>query len=74
MSLTTSALLKPRETIETWHANFNNVLQNMDANAIFNKKVIKMEVQKRILLNAIYAKEPVNLIGQEMVSTFWLTN
>ena len=74
MSLTTSALLKPRETIETWHANFNNVLQNMDANAIFNKKVIRMEVQKRILLNAIYAKEPVNLIGQEMVSTFWLTN
>ena len=61
MSLNTSALLKPRETIETWNANFNNVLQNMDANAIF-KKVIRMEVQKRILLNAIYAKEPVNLI------------
>src|ERR671919_38216 len=61
MSLITSALLKPRETIEIWHANFNNVLQNMDVNAIF-KKVIKMEVQKCILLNAIYAKESVNLI------------
>jgi hypothetical protein len=61
MSLNPQILLKPRETIENYEADFTSVLHNMDTSEIF-EKVIKMDVQKRILLNAIFSKDPVNLI------------
>jgi MoxR-like ATPase len=61
MSLDNSHLLKPREVIESYTSDFSTVLHNMDVNAIFDK-VIKMDIQKRILLNAIFSPKPVHIL------------
>jgi DNA polymerase III delta prime subunit len=61
MSLNTAELLKPRETIENYNTAFETTIQNIDPEILF-KKVIEMETQKRILTDAIYAKDPVHVI------------
>ena len=61
MSLNTSQILKPRQTIENYDSDFKTVLHNMDIDKIF-ERVIKLDVQKRIMKNAIFSPKPVNLI------------
>lgn len=61
MSLQPSALLKPRETIENFNKQFESTIENLNPEALF-KKVIGLEVQKRIITSAIYSKDPVHII------------
>ena len=64
MSLSPSVLLKPRETLENYNSVFEDTLQNLDTYAIFGD-VIGLEIQKRILMDALRAHDPVHhiLIG-----------
>jgi chromosomal replication initiation ATPase DnaA len=61
MSLSPTALLKPRETLETYNTVFENAIQNLDADTIF-ADVHGLEVQKRILMDAIRAHDPIHHI------------
>lgn len=61
MSLNVGTLLKARGTIENYNKAFEYTLESVNAETLF-KKVIGLETQKRILMDAIYAKDPVHVI------------
>jgi len=61
MSLNVNQLLKPRETLETYNKEFESIIQNLDAETLF-AKLIDLDIQKRIIRDSIYAKDPVNII------------
>ena len=61
MSLNTSSILKPRAVIENYDADFKTTLHSMDLDKIF-ERVIKLDVQKEILKNALFSPKPVHLI------------
>lgn len=61
MSLATDQLLKPRDVIEDYDAQFHDTITKIDSETLF-KKVIGLERQKRIIMRAIYASDPVHLI------------
>jgi MoxR-like ATPase len=61
MSLNPTSLLKARETIENYNKAFESTLETINQETLF-KKVIELDTQKRILMDAIYAKDPVHII------------
>jgi len=61
MSLTPTSLLKARESIENYSKTFESTLESIDSKTLFHK-VIGLEIQKRILMDAIRSKDPVHLI------------
>jgi DNA polymerase III delta prime subunit len=61
MSLTPTTLLKARESIENYSKAFESTLESIDTETLFHK-VIGLEIQKRILMDAIKSKDPVHII------------
>lgn len=61
MSLTTNSYLKPREIVENYDSVFKSTIHTLDKNELF-KNVIGLDEIKDILMNAIYAEEPVHIL------------
>lgn len=61
MSLQSTSLLKARESIENYSKAFESTLESINSETLFCK-VIGLEIQKRILIDAIKSKDPVHVI------------